>query len=122
MICTNEKLFYVNLIMMSWHWNTFRITDPLWGESTSHQCILQTNVSEMWSFGAFFVSLTEQDVEQSSQAEMIWTKWASYQIHKIAACAKNAGNVFPATAGWRYRHASRHVRDACAVMHAGIAS
>ena len=92
------------------------------GESTSHQCILQTNVSEMWSFGASFVSLTEQYVEQSSQAPIIWTKWASYQTHKIAACAENAGNIFPVTVGWRYRHASRHVRDACAVMHAGIAS
>ena len=38
--------------------------------------------------------------------------WASYQIHKIAgcACAGNTGNVFPATAGYRSRHASRHVR------------
>ena len=50
--------------------------------------------------------------------------WASYQIRKIAgcACAGNAGNVFPATAGKRSRHASRHVRDARAVMHAGIAN
>ena len=51
-------------------------------------------------------------------------QWASYQIRKIAgcACAGNAGNVFPATAGKRSRHASRHVRDARAVMHAGIAN
>ena len=47
--------------------------------------------------------------------------WASCQIHKIAACActGNAGNVLPATAGERFRHASRHVRHARAVMHAG---
>ena len=38
------------------------------------------------------------------------------------ACAGNAGNVFPVTAGKRSRHASRHVRDARAVMHAGIAN
>ena len=38
------------------------------------------------------------------------------------ACAGNAGNVFPVTAGERSRHASRHVRDARAVMHAGIAN
>ena len=37
------------------------------------------------------------------------------------ACAGNAGNVFPVTAGERPRHASRHVRHARAVMHAGIA-
>ena len=50
--------------------------------------------------------------------------WASCQIRKIevCACAGNAGNVFPATAGKRSRHASRHVRHARAVMHVGIAN
>ena len=38
------------------------------------------------------------------------------------ACAGNAGNVFPVTAGKRSRHASRYVRHARAVMHAGIAN
>ena len=38
------------------------------------------------------------------------------------ACAGNAGNVFPVTAGKRSRHASRHVRYARVVMHAGIAN
>ena len=38
------------------------------------------------------------------------------------ACAGNAGNVFPVTAGKRSRHASRHVRHARAVKHAGIAN
>ena len=38
------------------------------------------------------------------------------------ACAGNAGNVFPVTTGKRSRHASRHVRHVCAVMHAGIAN
>ena len=38
------------------------------------------------------------------------------------ACAGNAGNVFPVTAGKRSRHASRHVRHARAVIHAGIAN
>ena len=33
-----------------------------------------------------------------------------------------AGNIFPATADKRSRHASRHVRDARAVVHAGIAN
>ena len=36
------------------------------------------------------------------------------------ACAGNAGNVFPATAVKQSRHATRHVRDARAVMHARI--
>ena len=38
----------------------------------------------------------------------------------VCACAGIAGNVFPVTACERSRHASRHVRDARAVMHAGI--
>ena len=38
------------------------------------------------------------------------------------ARAGNAGNVFPVTAGKRSRHASRHVRHARVVMHAGIAN
>ena len=44
--------------------------------------------------------------------------WATYQIRKIAgcACAGNARNVSPATAGYRSRHASRNVRDARAVI------
>ena len=56
------------------------------------------------------------------------TKWNQYipPSHnpppKIAgcACAGNAGNVFPATASYRSRHASRHVRHARAVMHDGL--
>ena len=49
--------------------------------------------------------------------------WASYQIRHIAdyTYAGNAGNVFPATSGWRSRHALRHVRAARGVVHAGIA-
>ena len=39
-----------------------------------------------------------------------------------SACAGNAGNVFPVTAGERSRHASRHVHHARAVMHAGFAN
>ena len=52
---------------------------------------------------------------------------ASYQIRQIAscACAGNAENVFLVTnsrenASSRSRHAPRHVRDACPVMHIGI--
>ena len=50
--------------------------------------------------------------------------WASCQIRKIAGAHArgNAGNVFPVTTGKRSRHASRHVRHARAVMHAGIAN
>ena len=46
------------------------------------------------------------------------------KICKIAryACVGNAGKVFSATAAKWSRHASRHVRDARAVMHDGIAN
>ena len=56
--------------------------------------------------------------------DVITRPWASYQICKIVgcACAGNTGNVFPATAGSRSRHASRHMRDARAMMHAWIAN
>ena len=57
------------------------------------------------------------------------SQWTSCQMRKIAcyACARNAGNVFPPpnskeTASQRYRHASRHVRDARVVTHVGIAN
>ena len=42
--------------------------------------------------------------------------------NRRCACAGNAGNDFPVTAGKRSRHASRHVRHARAVVHAGIAN
>ena len=38
------------------------------------------------------------------------------------ACAGDAGDFFPVTAGERSQHASRDVRHARAVMHAGIAN
>ena len=55
--------------------------------------------------------------------KVITYQWAYCQIRKIAgcACAGNSRNVFPATSGLQSRHASRHVRDARTVMHAGIA-
>ena len=45
--------------------------------------------------------------------QYLWFAWASCQIRKIAgfACAGNAGDVFPATTGYKSR----------AVMHTGIA-
>ena len=68
--------------------------------------------------------VTSGSLQIANNAESISLPWALYQICKIAccACAGNAGNVFPATVGWRSRHASRHVRDARAVMHVGIAN
>ena len=52
------------------------------------------------------------------------TAWASCQMRKIAGAHApgTPGTFFPATACKRSRHASGHVRDARAVMHAGIAN
>ena len=40
---------------------------------------------------------------------------------RVAHVPGMSGTFSPATAGYRARHASRHVRDARTVMHAGIA-
>ena len=69
-------------------------------------------------------SSTLKDSALQQMAFIALQPWASCQLPKIlgCACARHAGNVFPYTAGWRSWHASRHVRDARAVMHAGIAN
>ena len=47
--------------------------------------------------------------------------WASCQIRELRM-RRECRERFPATAGLRSRHASRHVRHARAVMHVGIAN
>ena len=57
--------------------------------------------------------------------DVLWMLWhgplAKYAKLRVAHAPGMPGTSFPATAGQRSRHASRHVRDARAVMHAGIA-
>ena len=50
--------------------------------------------------------------------------WASCQIPEIAGCAcdGNAWNVFRASAGWRSKHASRHVTHVPWCMSGSLAS
>ena len=49
--------------------------------------------------------------------------WATYQIRKIAVgMRRESRERFPRNRGKPSRHASRHVRDARAVMHTGIAN
>ena len=54
----------------------------------------------------------------------IWTSWASYQIRKIAGAhaPEMPGTLSQPPLVKRSRHASRYVRDARAVMHAGTAN
>ena len=45
-----------------------------------------------------------------------------YEKLRVAHAPGMPGTFFSTTAGWWSRHASRHVREARAVMHAGIAN
>ena len=51
--------------------NIFRITGPLWGESTSLRWIPLTKASdaELWWF---FLFVPEQTVEQTIKSQVIW--------------------------------------------------
>ena len=81
------------------------------------------------AIGAIFSGIGDKYTTRSRQITfrfmdtLALSPWASCQIRKIVgcACAGDAGNVFPANAGYQSRHASGHVCDARAVMHAGIA-
>ena len=57
--------------MMSSNGNIFRVTGPLWGESTGHRWIPLTKASEaeLWWFGW---SAPEQIVEQTIETPVIW--------------------------------------------------
>ena len=70
--------------------------------------------------------LVERDLSdiimRNSEASILGMGLSPDTSNRGCACAGHAGNVFPATAGKRSRHASRHVRDARAVMYAGIAN
>ena len=57
--------------MTSSNGNSFRITGPLWGESTGHRWIPLTKASdaELWSF---LWTAPEQTFEQTIEAPVIW--------------------------------------------------
>ena len=73
----------------------------------------QSQQIDKWTSFFFKFQLLSKATGENSKGSTHCT-WASCQIRKIAggACAENVGNVSPATAGKRSRHASRHVRDA----------
>ena len=60
--------FHSNMITTS-NGNIFRVTGPLWGESTSHRWIPLTKASELW---CFLWSAPEQTVEQTIERQVIW--------------------------------------------------
>ena len=58
-------------MMTSSNGNIFRVTDPLWGESTGHRWVLLTKASatELW---CFLSSRHEQAVKQTIETPVIW--------------------------------------------------
>ena len=60
-------------IMTSSNGNIFRVTGPLWGESTGDRWIPLTKASdvELW---CFLWSVPEQRVEQTMETPMVWTQ------------------------------------------------
>ena len=107
------------LKMSSISW--FRESAPHWKKYIfSRQCV------RPWMYALVGVEGGKPDtiLVHRNYTELNNNQWATCQIRKIAGCAcgGNAGNVFPATMVNRSRHASRHVRDTRAVMHAGIAN
>ena len=59
------------VMMTSLNGNIFRVTGPLWGESTGHRWIPLTKASdaELW---CFLSSSPEQTVEQTLEIQVIW--------------------------------------------------
>ena len=58
-------------MMTSSNENSFRVTGPLWGESTGDRWISLTNANNtnLW---CFLWSTPEQIVEQATEASVIW--------------------------------------------------
>ena len=99
---------------------------PLWGNG----CVSIVNVLKSCFGQSESLHATgDTDRQRSSRGKTIFsTLWRHNMglLPKTSNCGcayvGNAGNVFPATAGKQSRHASRHVLDARAAMHAGIAN
>ena len=60
------------IMMASSNGNIFRVTGPLWGESTGHRWIPLTkaNDTELWCF--FDMRLNKQTVKQTIETPVIW--------------------------------------------------
>ena len=68
---TTNDLFYNEYMMTSPNGNIFRVTGPLWGESTGHRWIPLTKASgaELW---CFLWSVPEQTAKQTIETPVIW--------------------------------------------------
>ena len=89
------------------------------GDLGRNRAHYDVTVMEQWKF----TLSANCNVEDHIWATQRSSSMGIFQIREITgSCAGNAENVFPATAGQRSRHASRHVRHARVVMHVGIAN
>ena len=67
--------------------NVFRVTGPLWGESTAYRWISLTKASD----GYFdFLSAREQAVDQTIETPVIWDVTVM-QIHMLYSYAYHSG-------------------------------
>ena len=66
-----NKIVYDFEIMMSSNGNIFRVTGPLWGESTGYQRITlsKTSGAGLW---CFIWSTPEQTAEQTMETPLVW--------------------------------------------------
>ena len=65
-------MIYIGVNMMTYsNVNIFRVTGPLWGESTGHRWIPLTKASdqELW---CFLWSVPEQTIGQTIETPVIW--------------------------------------------------
>ena len=64
-----------NLMMTSWNGSIFRVTGPLWRESTGHRWIPLTKSGDAQPW-CFLWSVTEQTVEYTIKTPVIWDTMA----------------------------------------------
>ena len=69
-----------NFVMTSSNGNIFRVTGPLWGESTGHQWIPLIKVSDA-ELSSFLWSEPQQTVEQTMETRWFDTPWRSLWRH-----------------------------------------
>ena len=83
--------------------------------------LTQINMAELRRLARDSLRIIRTDMEGHDAQDGLIMGLLSDTQNCGCACAGNAGNVFPITAGKWSRYASRHVRDARAVMHAVMA-
>ena len=79
-VCISYEICKLKDMMMSSSGNIFRLTDPLWGEATSHLCITLTKTSDAGLRWCFLWSAPEQTVEQTIKMSVIWDAIALIMI------------------------------------------